>query len=105
SRSALQTVLGFDLEGRVLRRRLEELRAAEAVAAAEPPPGPDVPEVEACKLRKASEKVAARLQRRLAETEALLAEVERRGGRDNVSVVVAYCGDGGRSGPATCVEK
>jgi ATP-binding cassette subfamily F protein 3 len=75
TRSALQTVLGFDLEGKVLRRRLAELKAAEATAAAEPEPSADLPAEERLKLSKVNEKTRARIQKRVADTEALLAEV------------------------------
>ena len=75
SLSALQTVLGFDLEARVLSRRVEELKTAVARAAAEPPPSDALPEDERAKAVKTNEKVAARLAKRLADAESLLAEI------------------------------
>ena len=75
SQGALQTVLGFDLERRVLERRRAEFSAALDQALAEPPPARDLPEAERDKAQKVQDKVVARLQRRLGETETLLAEV------------------------------
>ena len=73
--SALSLVLAFDLEARVLTRRIEELRTAVARAAAEPPPAAELGEDERAKLLKANEKVHARLVKRLADSEALLGEI------------------------------
>lgn len=75
SASALQTVLGFDLEERVLRRRIDELNAAVARAAAEPPPSADLPEEERAKALKTNEKVEARLRKRLRDAEQLLDDI------------------------------
>jgi ABC-type Mn2+/Zn2+ transport system ATPase subunit len=75
SASALDTVLGFDLEERVLRQRVAELTAAVARASSEPPPSADLPPEEQAKQRKTNEKVEARLRKRLSETEHLLGEI------------------------------
>jgi len=85
-------VLKFDLEQQILRRRHAELSEACARAAAEAPPSVDLGEVEADSARKASEKAAARLQKRLEETEQLMADLQLDGAEARVGAILSGLG-------------
>ena len=91
------SLIRYDLEGQILRRRHAEL--AEAVAKATEALAPDAAsalgtalDAKAAEARSVNEKVYARLKKRLDETEALMADLDLDGSAARASAILSGLG-------------
>ena len=95
----MASLIRYDLEGQILRRRHAEL--AEAVAKATEALAPDAAsalgtaldaDAKAAEARSVNEKVHARLKKRLDETEALMADLDLDGSAARASAILSGLG-------------